>query len=178
MTEEKPLPPPFILGEKYEDEISEYTVVSIEEPIMTFRRTDGKVYESHNILLKSQIHNRRCKQREYPRPSNVQPSAVGSGTHGYRDEDVTWIVAQCIDQLAKRSKDCIPHKRIAQALLEDPATRRIIENANRLSADHKTLEGRTGQIIARFSSECYRGEWPGYKKEKISRGHCWKVERR
>ena len=161
MTEEKPLPPPFIVGEKYEDEISEYTVVSVEEPVMTFKRTDGAVYESHDIPLKAQIHNRRCKQREHPRPSNVQPSTVGSGTHAYRDEDVTWFVAKCIDQLARRSKDCIQHKRIVQALLGDPATRRIIEDVNRMSADHKTLEGRAGQIIARFSFECYQGKWPG-----------------
>ncbi len=108
MTEPKPLPPPFIVGEKYEDEISEYTVVSVEGPVMTFRRRDeGALYQSNDISLKAQIHNRRYNEREHPRPSNAQSSTVVSETHAYRDEDVTWIVATCIDQLAKRSKNCI-----------------------------------------------------------------------
>ncbi len=178
MAQEKSLPSPFIVGETYEDEISEYRVVSIEGPRMTIRRPNGELQHSDNISLKAEIYKRRVRERENPRPINYQPAKSSSGEHAYHDDDVTWMVAKCIAALAKRSKDCIPHKRIVESLLDDAATRRIIEEINRSSKDQKDLEGRAGQIIARFSRECRDGKWPGYKKRKITVGHCWTVEKR
>jgi hypothetical protein len=178
MKKEIPLPPPFIVGEKYEDEIGEYTVVSADGYRMTFRRADGTLQHSDNVALKANIHKRRLSEREHPRPLNYQPSKPSPGAHVYHDDEVTWMVARCIDQLAKRSKSCIPHKKIVECLLKDPETLRIIDGICRLSADHKTSAGRAGQIIARFSFECYQGKWPDYKRVKMSGGHCWRVERR
>lgn len=178
MAQDKPLPPPFIVGETYEDEIGEYTVASIEGSRMTIRRNNGELQHSDNISLKAEIYKRRVRERENPRPINYHAAKSSSGEHAYHDDDVTWMVAKCIAVLAKRSKDCIPHKRIVESLLEDAAIRHIIEDINRRSKDQKTLKGRAGQIIARFSFECHEGKWPGYKKKKITGGHCWTVEKR
>ncbi|MFZ3334209.1 MAG: hypothetical protein WA197_26500 [Candidatus Acidiferrales bacterium] len=178
MAQEKPLSPPFNVGETYEDEISEFSVVSIEGARMTIRRPNGELQHSDNISLKAEIYRRRLRERENPKPINYRPAKSGSAQHAYHDDDVTWMVAKCIAALAKHSKDCIPHKRIVERLLDDASTRRIIEEINRSSKDQKDLEGRAGQIIARFSRECRDGKWRGYKKRKITVGHCWTVEKR
>ena len=66
MIRQIPLPPPFTVGESYEDEQSEYKVVSVEGSRMTFERPDGAGGYTVNIALKAAIHRRRMYEQEHP----------------------------------------------------------------------------------------------------------------
>jgi hypothetical protein len=111
MTQEnKPLPPPFIPGETYEDEISGYKVVTVEGTRMTFERPDGSQVHTDNIALKAAIHRRRMSEKQHQRPRNYQASKAGSRTAEYRYEEVTPLVARLIDMHATRSTSYIPHE--------------------------------------------------------------------
>jgi hypothetical protein len=178
MTQENtPSPPPFIPGKTYEDEISEYKVLTVEGTRMTFERLDGSLGHTDNIALKATIHRRRVSEKQHSRPMNYQLHKTGSGTAEYRYEDVTPIVARLIEEHAKRSTDYLPHVSLVKELLSDSHARFIIDHLP-ATEKLKSAEAWAGVIIAGFSKEWSEGRWDRLERKKTGRGHAWRLKRR
>jgi hypothetical protein len=178
MTEEQTsLPPPFIVGEMYEDEIGKYKVLSVEGTHMTFERLDGTQNHTENIPLKASIHKRRVSERQHPRPLNYQQSKTGSETTEYTYEIVTPLVAGVIERHAQHSTEFLPHARLKQGLLNDLHARSIIDKLPQTD-QLKTPDAWAGVIVAGFSKEWTEGHWPRFDRKKIGKGHAWRVKSR
>lgn len=167
--------PPFIVGEAYEDELGKYKVLSVEGVRMTFER-DGTTQHTDNIPLKARIHRRIVSERLHPRPLNYQQAHSGSGTSEYTYEDVTPLVAEVIDRHSERSREYLPHDDLQKELLRDPHARTIIDRIPP-TAKRRTPEAWAGVIIAGFSKQWTEGRWPRFEREKIRKGHAWRVKR-
>jgi len=178
MTEmETSLPPPFIVGKIYEDEISTYKVLSVDRSRMTFERPDGTKVQTDNIPLKAAIYKRRLTERQHPTSINYQQLKVCTGTAEYSYEVVTPLVASVIEKHSAHSSEFLPHSRLKKGLLDDPLARSIIEKLPR-TGTFQTAEAWGGVIIAGFSKEWTEGRWPLFERKKIGQGHAWRVKRR
>jgi hypothetical protein len=178
MTEEETtLPPPFIVGEMYEDEIGKYKVLSVEGTRMTFQRLDGTQNHTENISLKASIHKRRVFERQYPRSLNYQQLNTGSTAPEYKYEVVTPLVAGIIEKHAQHSTEFLPHARLKQGLLNDPHARSIIDKLPQ-TEQLKTPDAWAGVIVAGFSKEWTEGQWPRFDRKKIGKGHAWQLKGR
>jgi hypothetical protein len=177
MTQETPQPPPFNVGESYEDEHGKYKVLSVLGAHMTFERPDGDRGHTDDIPLKARIHNRIRFERDHPRPLTYQRSRAGSGTAEYKYEDVTQLVAAVIDGHSERSTKYIPHSNLKKGLLLDPHARSIIDRIPPTSK-FKTPEAWAGVIIAGFSKQWTEGRWARFERKKIKEGHEWRVKKR
>ncbi len=127
MTEEISLPPPFIIGAAYNDELGKYEVHSIVGARMTFGRPNGSVGHTDDIPLKARIHRRIVFERQRGRPLIYKQTKRGGGTHEYTYEVVTPFVAQVIEKHSRSSREFIPHVRLQKELLRHPHARSIID---------------------------------------------------
>jgi hypothetical protein len=176
MRDETPSPPPFVVGQVYEDEKGEYRVLSVEGTRMTFEYLQGARGHSDNIALKASIHNRRIRERQYPGPLPYQPSKTGTSIAEYSYELVAPLVAQIIEKHAEQSSDFLRHTELKGRLLADPHARSIIENLPR-TGKFTTPNAWAGVIIAGFSKEWTEGRWPQFERKKIARGHAWRLKK-
>ena len=176
--EETPLPPPFIVGAVYEDEISKYKVVSLEGSCMTFERLDGTRAYTDDIPLKASIHRRRVLEQLRPSAIMYREMRITGGTSPseYKYEVVTPLVAGIIDKHSESSAEWLAHARLKQGLLADPHAHSIIDRLPR--ADKlRTSDAWAGVIIAGFSKEWTEGRWPRFDRKKIGKGHAWRVKK-
>ncbi len=175
--DETPAPPPFVVGQVYEDEKGEYRVLSVEGTRITFEYLHGAIKHSDNIALKASIHNRRIRERQHPGPLPYQPPKSGTAIAEYSYEVVTPLVAQIIQKHAEHSSAFLRHAGLKERLLADPHARSIIENLPR-TGKFTTPEAWAGVIIAGFSKEWTEGRWPRFERKKISNGHAWRLKRK
>jgi hypothetical protein len=175
--EDPPLPPPFILGGMYEDEISKYKVISLEGSRMTFERLDGTQAYTDNIPLKASIHRRRVREQQRPSAISYREMKTAGGTSPseYKYEVVIPLVAGIIDKHSECSAQWLAHARLKQGLLGDPHARSIIDRLPRTDT-LRTSDAWAGVIIAGFSKEWTEGRWPRFDRKKIGKGHAWRVK--
>lgn len=176
MPDDASSPPPFVVGQVYEDEKGEYRVLSVEGTRMTFEYLQGAIEHSDNIELKASIHNRRIRERQHPGPVPYQPSKSRSDLAEYAYEVVTPLVARVIEEHAARSTEFLRHEQLKERLLADPHARSIIEDLPR-TGKFTTPEAWAGVIIAGFSKEWTEGRWPRFERKKISSGHAWRLKK-
>ena len=174
MTEQ--MPPPFIIGETYEDWDGPYKVISFSDSRVTFERPDGS-QGSGTIEGKAMICRNVRLERQHPELPRNQKSPSGRPRSAYPAyEEVTPIVAEVIEKHSRRSRDYLTHTRMVEALLAHPEARPVIDGLS----DEKTPEGRAGVIIAFFGKEYFEGRrgWRERFEQTQTRPYGYRVRRK
>jgi hypothetical protein len=168
------IPPPFIIGETYEDWDGPYKVISFSESSVEFERPD-RSQGSGTIEGKAMIYRNVLLKRKHPELLRNQKSPLGQYKSAYPTyEEVTPIVAEVIEKHSKRSRDYMTHASIVEALLSHPEARHVIDGIS----DEKTLEGRAGVIPAFFGKQYFEGRWRERFEQTQTRPYGYKLRRK
>ena len=168
------LPPPFVVGETYQDHKGEYTVLSVKGNLLEFERADGS-RETGDAEIKALIHRNilypECKRHPL---GGARTSYLSNKPVGFSQAEVFPIIASIIERHSKSSNEYMEHEIIVAAELERPELRPHLDQSVAEDREHKPISWWAANMLAWFSKTITDGgsEWGRrFERQKIHR--CW-----
>lgn len=154
---------PFIVGNRYLDRHSVYTVIAVQGNENVFQREDG-MQSTGDVAMKTRIHRNIL----FDRPAGDSPSSrhrrislLDNGRVGFVQDEVFPIIAAVIESHSKAAQTYATHHEIVEALLEDSDFRPMLDRLAHRDPKGRSASWWASNMVAFFSQAITldRSEW-------------------